>query len=94
MTPINDSEAALLSHVTRWGADGYPIVKRGRSWWWDEAYGVKGSPTPYKTKAAAVAAFEVWHDLARERFRDQSAAARERGVYLMLTFDGLKECPL
>lgn len=64
---LTENEAALLSHIMRWGSDGYPIMKRGSRWFWDDAHGVKGSPTPYKTKKEAFAAFGVWVQMACDK---------------------------
>src|SRR5678815_4152015 len=67
MQPLTDDEAALLYHVGRWGSDGYPIERIGRSWHWRQWLSVRGAPVVYRTKRAAVAAFEGWCDLARAR---------------------------
>lgn len=69
MEPLTDDEAALLTHITRWGSDGYPIEKLGRKWVWRQWRGVKGSPVLYKTKKEAVAVFELWQELVLERWR-------------------------
>jgi hypothetical protein len=58
---LNANEQAFLNHLIRWGSDGYPVMKRGRQWFWDEFYGIKGAAGAYRTKKeawAAVAAYE------------------------------------
>lgn len=74
MTPLTDDEAALLYTVQMWGSDSYPIQKQGRAWIWRDWRGVKGTPVVYRTKRAAVAAFQGWIELALERWRDMKAA--------------------
>ncbi len=63
MRGISDNERELLAHISRWGSDGYPVVRAGKRWIWHEFYGVKGAPTVYRTKKEAVAAFEVFHQI-------------------------------
>lgn len=60
---LTEGENSLLQHVTMWGSSGYPISKQGRGWVWRDAFGVKGSPTVYRTKRAAFAAFQLWIEL-------------------------------
>lgn len=57
---LTNEQNALLAHALMFGIEGYPIQKISGRWMWVEAFGVKGSPTVYKTKKAAVAAFEGW----------------------------------
>jgi hypothetical protein len=70
MTPVGNlsqSEMDWLQHMIRWGSDGYPIGKVGRVWIWREAFGVKGAPTTYKTKRAAIAACSAFEDILVEK---------------------------
>lgn len=60
---ITEDERALLAHVTRWGSDGYPITRRGRSWYIDSFRSVRGFPTSFKTKREATAQFEKFLDI-------------------------------
>lgn len=61
---LNANERNWLNHMTRWGSDGYPVRKlRPGRWVWDEFFGIKGAPTVYKTKKAAMAAVEAYEDL-------------------------------
>jgi hypothetical protein len=82
--PLTPAERALLTHVTMFGSDGYPVQRVGSSWQWVDAFGVGGAPTVYRTKRAAVAAFELWleamrrklGEAAQERARDKLLAPR------------------
>ena len=61
---LTESENAFLSHNVRWGSDMYPVRKlRAGVWIWDDFAGVKGAPTVYKTKRAAVAAIEAYLEI-------------------------------
>jgi hypothetical protein len=64
-----------MVHVNMFGSDGYPVSKAGRGWVWREAFGVNGSPIVYKTKRAAVAAFEAWCDVYRIRYGEERQVA-------------------
>jgi len=64
---ISDDERQLMTHVTMFGSDAYPIRKLSAGHWaWDRFYGVNGAPTVFKTKRAAVAAFNAFLDILRE----------------------------
>lgn len=60
---LTEDEAALLQHIMLWGSDGYPIEKLGRRWHWRKWRGIYGSPIVYKTKQAAIDAFERYHQV-------------------------------
>ena len=60
---LSESESAFLSHMMRWGSDGYPVAERGSKWFWDEFFGVRGAPGSYKTKREAMAAIETYIDI-------------------------------
>lgn len=47
--------------------EAYPIRKVGRGWIVDEMRGIKGPPTVYKTKRAAMAQFEAYLDVLRDK---------------------------
>jgi hypothetical protein len=62
-----------INHWSRFGEDGFPVVKRGRQWWisvhpsscW---YVVTvGCPTPFPTKRKAL---DWFNDLCISRFRE------------------------
>lgn len=57
---LTDDERSLLTHVTRFGSDGYPIRKLSRGWVWSYR-GIAGSPSVFKTRRAAVASFEAFY---------------------------------
>ena len=57
---ITQAENDFLNHMIRWGAEGYPIYKAGRKWFWSDFWGCKGSPVAYKTKREATAAVETY----------------------------------
>jgi len=61
---VSEDERALLTHVSRFGSDGYPISKLGRGWSWGYR-GIKGPPKVFKTKREAVASFEAFMDILR-----------------------------
>jgi hypothetical protein len=65
---LSEGENQILQHVGRWGSDGYPVRKLSAGRWiWDESFGVKGAPVVYKTKRAAVQAFERFVDVLIDR---------------------------
>ena len=74
LQPLTDDEAALFYHVQLFGSDGYPVEKLGRLWVVRDWRTVKGPPTVFKTKGAAVAQFEAWEALALERLREMKRA--------------------
>lgn len=73
---LTEDENALLTHVSMWGSDGYPVHKLGRGWTW-EYRGIKGPPVVFKTKRAAVESFERYH----ECLIDKAAGRNEYSRY-------------
>jgi hypothetical protein len=61
MRGLTEDERGLLTHISRWGSDGYPIHRLGRKWAWGPFRSVQGPPTVFKTKREAVASFEAFH---------------------------------
>lgn len=59
---VTDDEHSLITHVTRWGLDGYPVKKLGRGWTWNYRT-IQGPPVMFKTKREAVASFEAYYDV-------------------------------
>jgi len=58
---LSQAEANFYRHMERWGSESYPIIKRRSGHWtWHEFCSVRGCPSPYKTKKAAVAAIELY----------------------------------
>lgn len=80
---LSEDEWALLKHTAMFGSDGYPIRKRGRGWHWEDWRSVRGPPTVYKTKRAAVEAFSRFLDVlidasgaeAKRRYEQRNASA-------------------
>ena len=64
---LSENEKRILTHISRWGSDGYPIHKSGNKWMWVEFFGINGAPTIYKTKKEAFAAFEIFLDVLRDK---------------------------
>lgn len=61
---ITDDERALLTHLSRWGSDGYPIRKfRCKRWTWGPWRSVQGPPTVFQTRREAVASFEAFYEV-------------------------------
>ncbi len=54
---ITDEDRFTLNHYSRWGSDGYPIVKRGRGWVVDHA--LLSGAGMFRTKRAASTAWEI-----------------------------------
>lgn len=67
MTALTDNERHLMTHISRFGSDGYPIEKLGRGWVWQRAFGAGGSPIVYRTKREATHAFEAYMSILRDR---------------------------
>lgn len=61
---LTDAERQLMRHVMMWGSAGYPIRKLGAKWMWGTD-AVKGPPTMFKTKRAAIESFEAWRSEMR-----------------------------
>jgi hypothetical protein len=65
---LSDDERALLTHVSRWGSDGYPVAKVGsHHWTWGPWRGIQGPPVVFKTKRAAVQSFEAYHAILLDK---------------------------
>jgi hypothetical protein len=66
-----------MTHLHRWGSDGYPVRKleKSRGWVWDYR-SVKG-PVVFKTKREAVASFELFVGVLIEALGEE---ARERAI--------------
>ena len=56
---LTPDEAALCTHISRFGSDGYPVRKLGREWTWD--FRSLKAPTLYDRKWKAIEAFETFH---------------------------------
>ncbi len=86
MRGLSDDERALVTHVSRFGSDGYPVRKltKSRCWVWGDFRSVKGPPTTFKTKREAVASFEAFLDVLHEALGEeaQARAIAERDEFL------------
>lgn len=77
MRRLTEAERDLMKHINMWGARGYPIRKLGANRWvWGTDY-VKGPPTVFKTKRAAVESFEAWCRAMAEYLGEE---AKERAI--------------
>ena len=71
---LSEDEAFVLTRVSRFGSDGYPVHKLGNGWTWGPIRGIRGLPCPVKTKREAVRLFEMYLD----GLRDVLAGREER----------------
>jgi hypothetical protein len=63
---LTRDERDLLNHVMMWGSDGYPVNRCGRGWSWSYRT-IAGPPVVFKTKHAAIASFEAYHQILIDR---------------------------
>ena len=74
--PLNEDERGLLTHLSMWGSDGYPVRKLGRKWTW--GFRSLDAPVCYATKREAWTAFEAFYDVlvdaSGEEARDRALA--------------------
>jgi hypothetical protein len=69
---LSEDERFVLTHISRWGSDGYPIKKVGsRHWTWGPIRSINGPPVLFPTKKQAVESFEKYHDSLLERYADE-----------------------
>jgi len=71
---LTEDERRALTHDSRWGSDGNPIIKLGRKWAYE--WGGRTSPL-YTTKREAVEAWEIQLAIYR---RLAGLAAQERAI--------------
>lgn len=82
---LTRDERDFLTAWEHFGARMFPVVKRGRSWWWEGWRSVPGCPSPFKTKRDALAAVDrfvcilIEHAKARRRLEEE--ARRGRWLY-------------
>lgn len=78
MLPLTEDERWLLNHVGMWGSAGYPIRALGKGrWTWGPVRSIRGVPTVFRTKRAAVESFETYYAMLRERHAHERRAAAE-----------------
>ena len=59
LRPVTEDEDSLLTQISMFGSDGYPINRLGAGkWCWGPWRSVQGPPTVFKTKREAIASFE------------------------------------
>lgn len=73
MRIITEAERSLMTHVSMWGSDGYPITKLKRGWIWGTSE-VKGPPVVFKTKRECVESFERFHDVLIAAYGEEAQA--------------------
>jgi hypothetical protein len=67
MRGLSEGEVSILTHISRWGSDGYPVHKlRSGKWILTDMFGVKMAPVVFKTKREAVASFEAFMGVLRD----------------------------
>ena len=71
---LTADERQLMTHMSMWGSDGYPVRKLGRKWVWGPFLSVNGPPTMFGTKREAVASFERFMDVLREALGEEAQA--------------------
>ena len=59
--PLAPDEERLLTHISRFGSDGYPVEKIAGRWIW--RYCSLSAPVVYKTRRECTAAFEAFHGM-------------------------------
>ena len=64
---LSEDEAFVITHVSHFGSDGYPIRKLGRKWTWGPIRGINGPPAVFTTKREAVKSFEAYHDILLDK---------------------------
>ena len=62
MRGLTTDERDLLTHISMWGSDGYPVKKLGPKWTWSYR-SISGPPVLFKTRRGAVASFEAFHQV-------------------------------
>ncbi len=50
MREISKDEKALLTHISMWGSDGYPVQQISGGWAWGPWRSIKGSPLIFPSK--------------------------------------------
>ncbi len=73
MRTITPAERSLMTHVSMWGSDGYPIQKLKSGWTWGTSE-VAGPPVVFKTKREATESFERFHDILIDAYGEEAQA--------------------
>lgn len=72
---LTPDEHAALNHWSRWGSNSYPVLRVGRRW--DLSHPLACGVPPFRTRAAAVAA---WEGLLAKWRRMAGLEAHERAT--------------
>ncbi len=71
---LTDQEYHFLTHVQRWGSDGYPIARFGSRWRWVDSYGIRPEGNHiFATKRDAMNAIESFLDHLRDKHAGRAA---------------------
>lgn len=63
---LTEDECFILTHISHFGSEGYPITRTGsRRWSWE--YRGHGCPVTFPTKKQAVRSFEQHLDILRDK---------------------------
>jgi hypothetical protein len=63
LVPLSEDERGLMTHISRWGSEGYPVRKVGsKHWAWGPFRSINGAPVCFPTKKQAVESFEKYMD--------------------------------
>lgn len=71
---MTEAEERELTHWSRWGADGYPVTKMGRSWH------IPHYPVAYKTKREAEDQWERYINMLITRKGEEARHTHEAGL--------------
>ena len=81
LVPLSEDERGLMTHISRWGSDGYPVHKVGsKHWVWGPFRSINGAPVCFPTKKQAVESFEKYMDSLRERYGYERQAEALKAV--------------
>ena len=67
MRGLTADERKLMTHMSMWGSDGYPLRKLGRGWIVQGVRGLGSFPKVYKTKKEAASMWERYVGILRDR---------------------------
>ncbi len=76
-TYLTNDERDLMTHISRFGSSGYPLVKMGKSWSWNYRDSIS-SAEKFPTKKAAVSSFEAYHQSLIDQYALESIDASFR----------------
>ena len=68
---LTADERDLMTHISRFGSSGYPLVKLGKSWSWNYRDSIS-SAEKFPTRKAAIASFEAYHSTLIDQYALES----------------------